>query len=149
MSDALVKRLGKRWGRSSLGVVSLSCAALFTVATIVTTNKALTLLFLGLVYAGITLQQTVCLAVVMDVSGKFVGGILGTTNMCATAGGFIFSVSFGYFVKWFGSYDLALIPVALMLMASALTWLKIDATDHLFDDRLPEVVPDSTLIVVT
>ena len=149
ISDGLVKRFGKRWGRSSLGVVSLGCSALFTVATILTTNKALTLLFLGLVYAGITLQQTVCLAVVMDVSGKYVGGILGTTNMCANAGGFIFSVSFGYFVRWFGSYDLALIPVALMLMASSLTWLKIDATDHLFDEQLPEVVPDVALTAVT
>ncbi len=149
LSDALVKRFGKKWGRSGLGVVSLGGAAVFTVATMLTTSKVLTLLFLGLVYAGITLQQTVALAAVMDVSGKYVGGILGTTNMCANAGGFLFSVSFGYFVKWFGSYDLALIPVVVMLTASALTWLKIDSTDHLFEERLRDVVPAGALTAVT
>ena len=50
-------------------------------------------------------------------------------------GGFLFSASFGYFVKWFGSYDLALIPVALMLAIGALLWLRIDATEVL----IPEV----------
>ena len=47
----------------------------------------------------------------------------------------MFSVSFGYFVRWFGSYDLALIPVALMLMMGALTWLRIDATEEIIPDE--------------
>jgi MFS transporter, ACS family, glucarate transporter len=115
-SDALVRRLGLKWGRRSVGLIGLSCAALFTVATILTANKFATLFFLGLVYAGITLQQTVVAAVIIDVSRKYVGGIYGAINMVGNLGGFLFSVSFGYFVKWFGSYDLALIPVALMLM---------------------------------
>ena len=115
MSDALVRRLGLKWGRRSVGLIGLSCAALFTFATILTTNKFITLLFLGLVYAGITLQQSVFLAVTIDVSRKYVGGIYGAINMVGSFGGFLFSVSFGYFVKWFGSYDLALIPVGLML----------------------------------
>jgi nitrate/nitrite transporter NarK len=118
-----------------VGLIGLSCAALFTFATILTANKFLTLFFLGLVYAGITLQQSVFLAVNIDVSRKYVGGICGMINMVGNFGGFLFSVSFGYFVKWFGSYDLALIPVGLMLMLAALGWLRVDATEAIIPER--------------
>ncbi|HXG66378.1 MAG TPA: hypothetical protein VNO70_14865 [Blastocatellia bacterium] len=53
----------------------MSCAAFCAVATILTTNKFATLLFLGLVYAGITLQQTVVVTVAIDISRKYVGGL--------------------------------------------------------------------------
>jgi hypothetical protein len=62
--------------------------------------------------------------------------------MAANVGGFMFSVSFGYFVKWFGSYDLALIPVALMLTISAILWLRIDATEELIPEAQVEPVPE-------
>lgn len=137
LSDALVRRLGLKWGRRGVGFIGLSCATLFTVATILTTNKLATLLFLGLVYAGITLQQTVVGAVILDISRQYVGGIYGAINMVGSFGGFVFSVSFGYFVTWFGSYDLALIPVAFMLAVAALLWLRVDATEELIPEALP------------
>jgi MFS family permease len=149
VSDVLVRQFGLKWGRRSVGLIGLSCAALFTIAAILTTNKFATLLFLGLVYAGITLQQTVVITVTIDISRKYVGGILGMLNMVGNAGGFLFSVSFGYFVKWFGSYDLALIPVALMLTISALLWLRIDATEELITERHAEVVPEIAVPVVS
>ena len=139
ISDALAKRLGLKWGRRSLGLVGLSCAAIFMIATIVTTNKFATLLFLGLTYGGITIQQTVASAVGVDVGRKHVGAVLGAANTAGSVGGFLFSASFGYFVKWFGSYDLALIPCALMLLLGALMWLRIDATEAL----IPESVGDA------
>jgi MFS family permease len=145
VSDALVRRWGLKWGRRGVGLCGLSCAALFTVATILTTNKLATLLFLGLVYAGITLQQTVVITVVIDISRKYVGGILGAFNMVANVGGFLFSVSFGYFITWFGSYDLALIPVALMLTIAALAWLRVDATEELIPEKQTESMPEAAV----
>jgi MFS transporter, ACS family, glucarate transporter len=134
-SDALVRRLGLKWGRRTVGLLGLSCAALFTFATILTSNQVATLLFLSLVYAGITLQQSVFLAVTIDISKRYVGGIVGAVNMVGSIGGFLFSVSFGYFVKWFGSYDLALIPMGLMLMVAALAWLRVDATEQIIPEQ--------------
>ena len=149
MSDALVRRFGLKWGRRSVGVAGLSCAALFTIATILTTNKFATLLFLGLVYAGITLQQTVIVTVAIDIGKKYVGGILGALNMVANVGGFLFSVSFGYFVKWFGSYDLALIPVAGMLTIAAVAWLRIDATEELIPETQTVSIPEAAVPAVS
>jgi MFS family permease len=149
VSDALVKRLGIKWGRRSVGLIGLSCAAVFTVATIMTTNKFATLLFLGLVYAGITLQQTVACTVAVDVGRKHVGAILGAANTAGSVGGFLFSVSFGYFVSWFGAYDLALIPVALMLALGALLWFRIDATEELIPEPPPIAVLDMAVPVLS
>lgn len=135
-SDALVKRLGIKWGRRCIGLAGLGCAAFFTIATIPTANKFITLLFLGLVYGGITFQQTVVITVAVDIGRKHVGAILGAVNTAGSIGGFLFSVSFGYFVKWFGSYDLALIPVALMLTIGTFLWFRVDATEDLIPEPL-------------
>jgi MFS family permease len=135
LSDAMVRRFGLKWGRRSVGLVGLSVGSVCTVATILVTQKFATLLLLGFVYAGITLNQTVALAVALDIGRKYVGGIVGMFNTMCTLGGFLLSVSFGYFVVWFGSYDLALIPIAVMLGIGALAWFKIDATEEL----IPEV----------
>ena len=140
VSDALVKRFGLKWGRRAVGLFGLSCATFFIVATILTTNRFATLLFLGLVYAGITMQQTVIGTVTIDIGKKYVGGILGLLNAVASVGGFLFSISYGYFVKWFGSYDLALIPVASLLAVATLTWLRIDATEELIPEEEAESV---------
>ncbi len=145
VSDALVRRFGLKWGRRGVGLTGLSVAALFTIATILTTNKFATLLFLGLVYAGITFQQTVILTVALDIGRKYVGGIMGTFNTMCQAGGFLFSVSFGYFVAWFGSYDLALIPVACMLAVAAFAWLRIDAAEELIPEEHIESVPENAI----
>jgi len=125
-----------------VGLIGLSVAALSIIATILTTNKFATLLFLGLVYAGITLQQTVILTVALDIGRKYVGGIMGTFNTKCQVGGFLFSVSFGYFVSWFGSYDLALIPIAGMLAIAVVAWLRIDATELLIPEEQLELVPE-------
>ena len=65
---------------------------------------------------------------------------MGRSIRSRNVGGFVFSVSFGYFVKWFGSYDLALIPVALMLMIGALAWLRVDATEEVIPDKPVELL---------
>jgi len=130
-----------------VGLVGLGCSSFFTVATILTTNKFATLLFLGLVYAGITLQQTLVATVSVDIGGKHVGAVLGAMNTAGSIGGFLFSVSFGYFVKWFGSYDLALIPVALMLALGMLLWFRIDATEELIPEPPPLAVPETAVPV--
>ena len=148
LSDAMVRRFGLKWGRRSVGLVGLSVSSVCTLATILVTQKFATLLLLGFVYAGITLNQTVALAVALDIGRKYVGGIVGMFNTMCTLGGFLFSVSFGYFVVWFGSYNLALIPIALILGIGALAWFKIDATEELIPE-VNETAAPSTAVAAT
>ena len=147
VSDSLVKRFGLKWGRRSVGLIGLAVASVFAAITIVTTDKLTTLFFLGLVYAGITLQQTVVLSVTMDIGRKYVGGLVGMFNTMCTFGGFVLSVSFGYFVTWFGSYDLALIPIVGALAIGSVSWLRIDATEELIPEESHEVAVGAALPV--
>ena len=83
--------------------------------------------------------------VALDIGRKYVGGIMGTFNSMCQVGGFLFSVSFGYFVSWFGSYDLALIPVACTLVVAAFAWLRIDATEVLIPEEHGGSVPETAI----
>jgi len=62
-SDALVRRLGVKWGRRSLGIIGLGSACLFTIAVMFTRDQVMTIVLLTLVYAGITFQQSGVFAV--------------------------------------------------------------------------------------
>ena len=114
----------------------MGSAAIFMVAAIITPDKYVSLLFLGLVYAGITLQQSAFIAVLLDIGREYVGGVVGVVNMIGSFAAFAFSVSFGYFVSWFGSYDLALVRVAVLLVVGVLAWLRLDASDELIPATL-------------
>ena len=126
-----------------MGLFGLSVATLCT-ATILTRTEFATCCF-GSGLCGHHLAQTVILTVALDIGRKYVGGIMGTFNTMCQVGGFLFSVSFGYFVTWFGSYDLALIPIAGLLAVAALAWLRIDATEILIPEGHTESVPETAV----
>ncbi|MBM3775424.1 MAG: MFS transporter [Acidobacteria bacterium] len=136
-SDAMVRRLGLKWGRRSVAIFGLSCATLFTVATVMTSHKMLALVFLALSYAGSDFMLPTAWSVCLDIGKKYAGAVTGAMNTAGQIGSFISSVLFGYFVAASGSYDFPLIPMAVMLTISAMLWLKIDPTQEL----IPEAVP--------
>jgi MFS family permease len=104
-SDWLVRAFGLKTGRRISGLVGLGTATLFMVATILTTSGALALVFLSLVYGGMTFQQPVICAVCLDIGGKHAGAVMGFGNSAAQAGSLASSVAFGYLVERYGSYN--------------------------------------------
>ena len=139
MSDALVRRLGSKWGRRSLGTVGLGSACLFVLAAMVTKQQLLTVVFLSLAYGAITFQQSAVFGVCLDIGGKHAGATVGLMNMSAQVGGLLSSVAYGYIVARFGSYDAPFAPMAALLSVGALLWLKIDASTEL--SARPEIEP--------
>ena len=140
-SDALVRRLGPKWGRRSLGIGGLGSAGLFTVAAMFTEHQLLTLILLSLVYGGITFQQAGVFGVCLDIGGKCAGSMVGLMNTSAQVGAFVSSIAFGYIVERFHSYNAPFVPMAAVLFLGALLWLKIDASK--------EVSPESLVIAVS
>jgi MFS family permease len=130
-SDRLVRRFGLRWGRRAVAMVGLGAAAVFTLATMLTTSKLGAVLFLGLGYAGSDFMLPVAWAVCLDVGKKHAGAVSGAMNTAGQIGSFLTSVAFGYIVRAYGSYDAPLVPMAAMLAVSALLWLRIDPTEQL------------------
>jgi hypothetical protein len=115
----------------SLAMIGLSASALFTIATMLTPNKYIALVFLALSYAGSDFMLPTAWAVCLDIGKKYAGAVTGAMNTAGQIGSFISSVCFGYIVRFSGSYDLPLVPITVMLAISAALWLKIDATEAL------------------
>jgi len=139
-SDALVRRLGPKRGRRSIGIAGLGTAGLCTIAVMLTSNQLLTIVLLSLVYGAITFQQSGVFGVCLDIGRKHAGSVVGLMNTSAQAGGLVASVAYGYIVERFGSYDAPFVPMAGLLFVGALLWLKIDASEDLNAEPLAAVV---------
>ena len=139
-SQSLVRRLGLKWGRRSIGLAGLGSAALFTVAVMLTQQWLLALIFLSLIYGSVTFQQPMLFAVCLDIGGEYAGAVVGVANTAAQIASFVSSIAFGYIVAHSGSYDAPFIPMAGLLLIGALLWLRVDATEKL--------IPESSLATV-
>lgn len=135
-SDALVKKMGLKWGRRSVAMIGLGASAIFMTATVLTTDKFLSVLLLALGYAGSDFMLPVAWAVCLDVGRKYAGAVTGAMNTAGQIGSFMTSIAFGYLVTWFGSYNAPLIPMGILTGVSALLWLKIDPTKELVKEPL-------------
>jgi MFS transporter, ACS family, glucarate transporter len=133
-SDTLVRTWGLKWGRKTIGMVGAGAAALACVAAILTSNRVLTLVFLGIIYLGVAVIQPVAFATCIDIAKRYAGAVAGAMNTAAQTGAFVSSIIFGYLVRVTGSYDIPLIPMALMLALSAALWLRIDPTEQLIPE---------------
>ena len=139
-SDALVRRLGPKRGRRSIGIAGLGTAGLCTIAVMLTSNQLLTIVLLSAVYGAITFQQSGVFGVCLDIGRKHAGSVVGLMNTSAQAGGLVASVAYGYIVERFGSYDAPFVPMAGLLFLGSLLWLKIDASEDLNAEPLAAVV---------
>jgi ACS family glucarate transporter-like MFS transporter len=130
-SDALVARIGLKWGRRTMGIIGAGGGALALVAAILTANQFWTLVFLSLTYLGVTIIQPTAFVVCIELAPRYAGAVAGAMNTAAQTGAFVSSLVFGYLVKLTGSYNVPLIPMVLALLLSALMWLRIDPTEPL------------------
>ena len=130
-SNALVKRVGLKWGRRSIGAVGMGSAALCAAAVMFTQQRLGTLVLLSLMYGGITFQQPTMFAVCLDIGGAYAGAVVGAMNTASQIGSFVSSLAFGYLVGRYGNYNMPFIPMAALLLLGAWLWTKVDPTQQL------------------
>lgn len=130
-SDAFVRKLGLRRGRSSAGAVGAGFGAVAMTAAILIPNPYVSLVCLAFAYAGVGFIQPTAFAISIDIAPRHAGSVAGAMNTAAQAGGFVSSVVFGYLVKLTGSYIIPMIPMVVAFAISAFAWLQIDATQPL------------------
>ncbi len=130
-SDFLVKRLGLRWGRRTVAILGLGASAFFMLMTALVESKIAAVILLSLAYAGSDFMLPVAWAVCLDIGRKYAGAMTGAMNTAGQVGSFLSAVAFGYLVRWFGSYNAPMIPMAGMLLISAALWLRIDPNEEL------------------
>jgi MFS transporter, ACS family, glucarate transporter len=140
-SDYLVRRIGLKWGRRSVGLLGHSVSALFIALAVMTQDKVVTIVCLAVAYAGSDFMLPVAWAVCLDIGGKDTGAVSGAMNTAGNFGGFVSTVIFGWLVNTYGGYDLPLVVTAIMSAISALVWLKIDATQTISFPHPSRTVP--------
>ena len=131
-SDGLARRFGLKTGRRVVGFIGLGVAAVSLLATLLTTGNTLTLVFLSLVYGGVTFQQPNIGAVCLDIGGRHSGAILGFMNTAANAAAALSSIVFGYLVGHYANYTVPLIPMLAALCVGTVLWLTVDPTRELY-----------------
>jgi MFS family permease len=136
-SDWLVGRMGRTWGRRSLGILGLGSACLFIIGAMLTERPILTLVLLSLVYGAITFQQSGVFGVCLDMGRRHAGSIVGLMNTSASLGGLVSSIVYGYIVSRFQSYDAPFVPMAIFLILGALLWFRIDAAKEMQPEPTP------------
>ena len=139
-SYALVRRVGLKWGRRSIGLIGLGSAALFTVAVLFAHQGLAALILLSLVYGGITFQQPSMFAVCLDIGGKNAGAVAGAMNTAAQVASLASSLMFGFLVDRYADYNLPFIPMAFLLLLGAWFWLHVDPTRQLIAQTQPETL---------
>jgi predicted MFS family arabinose efflux permease len=135
-SDLLVRRIGLKWGRRTIGLIGHGFSAVFLTAAWFASDKGWTVAFLALAYAGSDFMLPVAWAVCLDIGGRHAGAVTGAMNTAGQFGSFVITVLFGHLVSEFGSYDLPLVPIIAMSILSTLVWLKIDPTEPLFSETV-------------
>ena len=132
VSDAAVRRLGVRRGRTIVGIVCLSLAALLLIATAFTPSK---IVAIGLLTAGFGIMDLMlpsAWAVCLDIGGAHAGSVTGAMNSAGQFGGFLCTILFGYIVDHYGDYNAPLFVIAAMLLTSAFLFSRIDRERPLF-----------------
>ncbi len=124
--DWLASRIGTQWSRRGVGMAGLALAAICITLSIFTNSHLLLILCLSFAYAGITFQQPAVFAACLDIGGLRSGAVTGFMNTAGQLGGALSSAVFGFMVKASGNYNAPLVPMALLLIAGAILWARVD-----------------------
>lgn len=127
-SDRWSERYGKRIGRGILGAICLAVAALLLSAAALVSNPFAAALILALAFGVLDCMLPCAWAICLDVGGSRSGAVSGAMNSAGQAGGFLCNVLFGYLIAWYGDYNIPLLVIAVMVMASSVLFVMIDPT---------------------
>lgn len=129
VSDALVRRLGLRWGRRIPGLIGLPLAALLLFVSIKTADATTAAWLIAFAAGSATLGVAPAWAACLDIGGRHAGVVTGAMNTFGNLGGTAMPLLMGYSLKWWGSWNISLLSVVICYLFAAVCWLGIDADE--------------------
>jgi MFS family permease len=139
-SDRLVKRFGRRWGRSLIGVAGFGVAGVCDLL-IPWMNDPWQVI--GLICAACAVQDLALAglwAVGADIGGRYSGTVLGTMNMMGGIGAILSPVLTPLLSKVY-DWDTVFVVFAGSYVLGSLLWLRIDATEQVVQVSDPGIGP--------
>ncbi len=133
LSDFLTKRRGLKFGRRSVGLLSMGISSIIVlVASLTKDNQtAAILLSIGMFVKDFTLP--VAFATCVDIGKTRSGLVTGAMNFAGQLGAFFLAILFGKVVDITGNYNIPLYFIAAIMMGSSLLWLRIDPEKSISD----------------
>jgi MFS family permease len=142
LSDRLVRRIGRRWGRSLVGLIGFTGAGLCFVAAAFVSQAWLAIGLLCLASLINDFAIPVIWAVSADVGGRFVGTVAGVMNMAGAFGAMLGPAllpqvkdALPASMSVPGRWQIILIGLGVIWLLSAVPWLFINAARPLFGSR--------------
>ncbi len=138
VSDHMIRRAGRRWGRSLIGLFGFAGAAVCFFAGGIATVPWLAVTLLCLATFINDLAVPVIWAVSTDISGRYAGTVCGLMNMMGGLGPIVSMP----LVPWLRDHHQVSWPAVMAILAAgwligALAWLRIDASEQLFPEESP------------
>lgn len=128
LSDILVKKYGKKWGRRIVPIVGLGVSGVFLIVSALTVNNTVAIILLSIGMAFMDVTAPVAWAVSMDIGGTRSGSISGAMNSAGLLAAYCSTVSFGYLATNFG-YNFPVLLLGIVVIIGAFLWLKINAEE--------------------
>ena len=134
LSDRLVPLVGKRWGRSLIGLAGFGGAGLCVLGTGFATSTVGAVALLCLAFLVNDLAIPVIWATCADIGGRFVGTLAGLMNSVGGIGAFLSPLLIPYVLVWLPEtlsagqrWRIIFMGLAGAWFLAALAWLFIDA----------------------
>lgn len=132
LSDLILKRYGRRWGRPIVGAIGMSLAGVSIVSTLWADDVRILGLLIGLTFIGNDLAMGPAWAAAADIGERHTGTLAGAMNMVASLTAAVMSVVTG----WLFEHGYLILPFVLFGVfygLGALCWLGIDVRRTLMD----------------
>jgi sugar phosphate permease len=143
LNDLLMRRLGRRWARSTIGFTGkITAAMLLALTVLVADGRQAMLVLLVCKFFSDTNQPTIW-GTITDISGRAAGTIFGLVNGTGSVAAMLAGPVIGY-VKFHHGWDVVFFGLAGLYVIAAFSWLLIDCTWPVVEDR-PLALPREEL----
>jgi MFS transporter, ACS family, glucarate transporter len=136
LTDRLVHRLGRRWGRAAQAIAANFLAGVFFLVALAAPWPLLAVACLCLASFLKDLSIAVSWATCIDIGHRYAGTVSGCMNMIGNLGTF-FSPPIVAFLARHGAWDLALVYSGGMFLVAAVCWFFIEPRKVIVYEELP------------
>jgi sugar phosphate permease len=128
-TDAMVRILGRRWGRTLQGMLAYAFGAAFFAAALFVRDPVWSVVLLCTASFSKDLAMSVTWATCLDVGHRYSGSVSGFMNMIGNFGAATASLLVPYLAYWTGGgWQAALVVSAISLGIVPIAWFFIDPT---------------------
>jgi sugar phosphate permease len=131
LSDRLVKKKGLKFGRRSIGMLSLGINSILFLIEATTLSNTILVVCLIAGFACQLILGIAAFGVCIDVGGNHAGTVAGVMNCVGQLGAFSLAIVFGKIVDATHSFNAPLFVISGLLFIGSLLWLLIDPTKKL------------------